>query len=189
VCRAGASGFRRFLLDDVHFLPDATALLKRLYDFLDVHVLFSSSVALAMQASAHDLSRRARLLDLHVFSLREYLAFAEGLSLPPLDLGQPAAEQWEPEHVRAGRFFDEYLQGGLLPFALEEPEPLGFLRDIIETVVSRDIPSIARLMVDELECIGRLLRFVGRSAVDGINYSTLSRNLGITKYKAEQYVG
>jgi len=34
-----------------------------------------------------------------------------------------------------------------------------------------------------------LLRFIGRSVVDGINYSCLSRNLGITKYKAEQYVG
>lgn len=30
--------------------------------------------------------------------------------------------------------------------------------------------------IDELEHIRRLLRFVGRSSVDGINYSCLSRN-------------
>ncbi len=182
-------GFRTFLLDEIHYLPDPTALLKRLYDFLDVRILFSSSFALAMQASAHDLSRRVRLLDLYVFSFREYLAFAHGISLPPLSLERVAVRRWEPDHLRAGRFFDEYLRGGLLQFSLEEPEPLGFLESIIEKVITRDLPSVARLVVDELECIRRLLRFVGRSQIDGINYSSLSRNLGITKYKAEQYVG
>ena len=112
--------FRTFLLDEVHFLPDPTALLKRLYDFLDVRVLFSSSVALAMRASAHDLSRRVRLLDLHVFSFREYLAFAHGISLPPLSLEEVAVRRWEPDHLRAGRFFDEYLRGGLGVVGLDE---------------------------------------------------------------------
>ena len=84
-------GFTTFLLDEVHFLPDATGLLKRLYDFLDVRILFSSSVALAMRASAHDLSRRVRLLELHGFSFREYLAFTQDISLPLLDLAQVAA--------------------------------------------------------------------------------------------------
>jgi predicted AAA+ superfamily ATPase len=72
---------------------------------------------------------------------------------------------------------------------MEEPEPMLFLNNIIEKVIARDIPSVLRLAVDELETIRRLIRFVGRSGVDGINYSSLSRNIGITKYKAEQYVG
>jgi predicted AAA+ superfamily ATPase len=182
-------GFRTFLLDEVHFLPNPTALLKRLYDFVDVRILFSSSVALAMRASAHDLSRRVRLMNLHGFSFREYLIFTQGISLPALELEQIVAGSWEPDHLLAGRFFDDYLQGGVLPFSLDEPEPLGFLESIIDKVITRDIPSVVRLMVDELETVRRLLRFVGRSAVDGINYSSLSRNLGITKYKAEQYVG
>lgn len=181
-------GFRTFLLDEVHFLPDPTALLKRLYDFMDVRILFSSSVALAMRASAHDLSRRVRLINLHGFSFREYLDFARSIRLPRLELEQIAAAKWEPDHLLAGRFFDEYLRGGILPFSLEEPEPLGFLESIIEKVISRDIPSVFRLVIDELESIRGLLRFVGRSAVDGVNYSSLSRNLGITKYKAQQYV-
>ena len=182
-------GFRTFLLDEIHFLPDATALLKRMYDFLDVRILFSSSVALAMRASAYDLSRRVRLLQLHVFSFREYLAFAHGMSLPRLGLEAVTAGRWAPEHLRARRFFDAYLRGGLFPFSLEESEPMRFLESIIEKVVTKDLPAVARLVVDELESIRRLLRFIGRSAIDGISYSSLSRNLGITKYKAEQYVG
>lgn len=182
-------GFRTFLIDEVHFLPDAAAVLKQMYDFLDIQVLFSSSVALAMRASAHDLSRRVRLLELHNFSFREYVAFKQGISLPVCSLQDLLETAWTPEHLRAGRLFDDYLVGaGLLPFALEEPEPLPFLANIIEKVIGRDIPSVARLTMDELDHIRRLLRFVGRSGVDGISYSSLSRNIGITKYKAEQYV-
>ncbi|MDT8390613.1 MAG: AAA family ATPase [Lentisphaeria bacterium] len=182
-------GFHTFLLDEVHFLANANGLLKRLYDFLDIRVFFSSSMALAMRASEHDLSRRVKLLELHNFSFREYLAFKEGVDLPVCSLETLAQWQWTTDHLRAGRFFDRYLTGGgLLPFALEEPEPLPFLRNIVEKVIARDIPSVARLRMDELDHIRRLLRFVGRSGVDGINYSSLSRNLGITKYKAEQYV-
>lgn len=181
--------FHTFLIDEIHFLPDAGALLKRLYDFLDVRVLFSSSVALAMRASAHDLSRRVRLLDLHNFSFREYLNFRRNIDLPPCSLSDIEERKWTAEHIRAGAWFDDYLvRGGLLPFSLEEPDPFPFLAGIIDKVITRDIPSVARLTLDELDHIRRLLRFVGRSAVDGINHSSLSRNLGITKYKAEQYV-
>ncbi len=181
-------GFSSFLLDEIHFLPDATGLLKKLYDFLGVKLLFSSSVALAMHASAHDLSRRVRLLNLHTFSFREYLALVHDLDLPRLDLQAITQRAWDAEHLRAGRFFDDYLSCGQLPFAIDEDDPLPLLQNILDKVITRDIPSVKRLTLDELDQIRRLLTFIGRAQVDGINYTSLSRNLGITKYKAQQYV-
>lgn len=181
-------GYQTFLLDEIHFLPNANALLKRLFDFLDLRVIFTSSVSLAMQDSAYDLSRRVKLLELRSFSFREYLSFAHKLTLPALTLEKIITKKWTPEHIRAGQFFDAYLEGGMLPFSLDEPQPLTLLKNTVEKVIMRDIPSVARLLVEELDKIGLLLRFVGRSEIDGINYSCLSRNLGITKYKAEQYV-
>lgn len=182
-------GFRTLLLDEAHFLPDLNGLLKKLYDFLNVRVIFTSSVALAMRTSAHDLSRRVRMLELPYLSFREYLALRHNEVLPVCRLEALAAGDWTPGHLRAGRHFGDYLlRGGLLPFAIDEPDPMPFLSNIIEKVIARDIPSVVRLAVDELEHLRRLLRFVGRSGVDGVNYSSLSRNLGITKYKAEQYV-
>ncbi|MBA7692908.1 hypothetical protein ES703_101481 [subsurface metagenome] len=44
------------------------------------------------------------------------------------------------------------------------------------------------MAVDELDSIEKTVRFIGRSEVDGINYSSVAKNLGITKYKSEQYV-
>lgn len=47
---------------------------------------------------------------------------------------------------------------------------------------------IAQLHTEEIEIIKKALKFIGKSSIDGINYSSLSNNLGITKYKSEQYI-
>ena len=36
--------------------------------------------------------------------------------------------------------------------------------------------------------MAKMLKFIGKSSVDGINYSSISRNVEITKYKAESYL-
>ncbi|MCF7972995.1 MAG: AAA family ATPase [Phycisphaerae bacterium] len=181
-------GVKTLLLDEIHFLPNATGVLKQLYDFLDLPVIFTSSVALAVQSSAHDLSRRVLLKPLLAFSYREYLAFQKDVVLPKLGLLDILEATWSPDHLRQGVYFDAYLQGGLLPFGLDEPEPLVLLQAIQDKVIYKDVPSVLRLAVEEIDILKRLIRFVGLSEVDGINYSSLSQNLGITKYKAEQYV-
>ena len=179
--------YRAFLIDEVHYLPDAMASLKRIYDFLEVRIIFTSSVVLAMQTAAHDLARRVRLYTLDYFSFREFLQFAHGEQHAPLSLDQLLGGEVSPDHLRAGRYFAAYLAGGLLPFAMEEAEPLPLLAGTLDKIIERDLPQTLKLRLDELAVVRKLLAFVGRSAVDGINYSSLSANLGITKYKAEQY--
>jgi len=54
-----------FLLDEVHFCRDISEILKKIYDLLDVKIIFTSSVSLGMYQSAYDLSRRVRLIEIH----------------------------------------------------------------------------------------------------------------------------
>ncbi len=184
---AGRYRFQVFLLDEIHFLPEPAATLKKIYDFLNVRVIFTSSVAVALAASAHDLARRVRIHTLEYFSFREYLRFRHGIELSRLHLDALLDVNLPSEHLRAGVHFPGYLAGGLLPFSLDEPDPLPLLAGTLQAVIERDLPAIYRLRVDEIGVLRRMLAFIGRSGVDGINFSTLSSNLGITKYKAEQY--
>lgn len=177
-----------FLFDEVHFFSGIEAILKRLYDNLRVRVWFTSSVALAMHDSAYDLSRRIQLKTLFPFSYREFLFFRHGVKLSSLSLEDIFNCRWSGEHMRAGIHFDEFIKGGLMPFSLEEPEPLQILGAIRDTVIRKDIPRVTRLHTDELDILEKCLKFIGKSPVDGINYSSISKNLGITKYKAEQYL-
>jgi predicted AAA+ superfamily ATPase len=179
--------YKRFFLDEIHFADNGLGALKQIYDFLDVRIYFTSSVALRIRDSVYDLARRVSLHSLDYFSFREYLEFKYGECLPRLELEALLEGSVAPEYLRTGDRFEAYLTGGLIPFALEEPDPLPLLEATLEAIIVKDIPSSLRLRVDELDILRRMVAFIGRSNVDGINYSSLSHNLGITKYKAEQY--
>ncbi len=179
---------KSLLLDEIHFQPGYDRCLKKIFDFLKMRVIFTSSVSLSLFDSTVDLSRRTTLEYLYPFSYREYLFFRKDLSLPKLTLEDIIRKRWTDGHIRTEYLFDPYLQGGLMPFSLEEPDPLPILKNILEKVIHKDIPSVARLRVDELPALNKMVKFVGRSPGEGINFSSLSRNIGITKYKAEQYV-
>lgn len=178
---------KTFLLDEVHMHPGFEGALKKIFDFLSVRLIFTSSTALAMVRSAQDLSRRVLLKTLYPFSLREYAFFKYDRLLNPFTLEDLIEKRWDRSLVEIGSFFTEYLQGGALPFALQETSPLALLRNILETVIYKDIARTTKAAMDEMDTMTKLVAFIGRSGIDGINYSSLSRNLGITKYKAEQY--
>ncbi|MBU4484870.1 AAA family ATPase [bacterium] len=177
-----------FLLDEIHFYRNFERDLKKIFDFLDVHLIFTSSVALAIVDSEYDLSRRVQKFNLYPFSFREYLYFKIDVDLPVLTISQILNKEWSSEHVKYAYLFKDYIQGGLHPFSLEEPDILPLLKNILNKIIQRDIPSVARLQVDELEKINKVVQFIGRSEVGDINYSTISSNVKITKYKAEQYI-
>jgi len=176
------------LLDEVHFQKEYEQKLKKIFDFLNITLIFTSSVSLSIFESSYDLSRRVKLLYLYPFSFREYLFFKKDVSLPALTLNKIMKKQWPSEYLRYEYLFKDYLKGGLLPFSLEETDIYSILKNILEKIIRKDIPSVAGLQVDELNAIEKTLKFIGKSPVDGINFTSVSKNIGITKYKAEQYI-
>lgn len=176
------------LIDEIHFLEKYDEHLKRIYEFLDIRVIFTSSVSLSLYETATDLSRRVRLIHIAPFSFREYLYFKRDIVLPKLSLQDIINNHWDRSILTYEYLFDDYLNGGLMPFSLNEPDIFPFLKNILEKVIQSDIPAIRQIKVNELNYITKLVQFVGKSATDGINYTTIAQNLGITKYKAEQYI-
>lgn len=176
------------LLDEIHTARDFRKSLKKIFDFLHLRVIFTSSVSLSLFESATDLSRRVRLSWLYPFSFREFIKFKTGLELPRLTLSDIRDKKWTSHHLRQADLFDAYLHGSIMPFALEEPDVIPLLHNVVGKVISSDVPSVTPLRTNELHLMTKCLEFIGRSSVDGINYSSLSRNIGITRYKAHEYV-
>ncbi|MDA3951642.1 MAG: AAA family ATPase [Spirochaeta sp.] len=182
-------GITRFYIDEIHFVRDSAGHLKRIYDFLPIHVVCTSSVALALAASAWDLARRVVGVRLQPFSYREYLWFIGRSLMEPLPLPQLCGQGVPAEYLRTGSSFADYLSGGLYPFMLEPGANRELFESILQKVITGDIPSIhPHISIDELDALRKVVRFIGRSGVDGISYSSVAKNVGITKYKAEQYL-
>ena len=177
-----------FLLDEIHFHTGFEQALKQMYDFLDVKIVFTSSVALALWEGAYDLSRRIVLQKLYPFSFREFLDFKYEISVKQLNLTEIVDNTYEKSQLKNYAYFNEYISSGILPFALDEIDPLSILKNILSTIVNKDIPRIGKIDFSEIEKIEKMVTFIGRAEIDGINYTSLSNNMKITKYKAEQYI-
>lgn len=176
------------LLDEVHFYSGFEEVLKKIYDYLDLRVIFTSSVALVVSEAQYDLSRRVLLKKLYPFSFREYLFFKYDVKFPRLSLEDILNKKFDKEILSYSASFYDYLKGGLYPFSLEEPLVLDILKNICSKVVHKDIPRILDLKVGELEIIEKLISFIGKAKVEGISYSSVANNLKITRYKAQQYL-
>ena len=179
---------RIFLLDEVHFYKDISEDLKKIYDLLDVRIVFTSSVSLGMFQSTYDLSRRVQLMKIYPFSFREFLYFHKNIEISSLTIKEIINKEWTLDHLKYSFLFEEYLKGGNMPFSLDEPNIYPLLQNILNTIILKDIPKIAKLTIDELELIEKTVIFIGKSAIDGVNYSSISRNIGITKFKAKSYI-
>lgn len=176
------------LLDEVHFYKGFESVLKKVYDFLDIKVIFTGSVALALFESSYDLSRRVILKTLYPFSFREYLWFKHDERADSISMESFLANDFNRDLLNHYTYFKEYLSGGLMPFALGELKPLAIIKNILQTIINKDAAVVGRLAPDEIQTLTKMVAFIAKSQVDGLNYTSLSNNLKITKYKAMQYV-
>lgn len=180
--------FTKFYLDEVHFIDSINADLKKIFDFLEVKIVFTSSVSLKLIESAYDLSRRIKITKLMPFSFREFLSF-NSLPCPPKLTFQELIEgHYTSEHILALPYLERYLRGGNYPFSLEVSDVLGALNSNLEKIVRSDIPRIKKVTIDELDLIAKVFKFIARSSVSDINPNTVANNLKITRYKGVQYL-
>ena len=183
---------RLLLLDEIHAYPNYGGQLKKIYDFLpNLKIVFTSSSAISLHDSSYDLSRRVRLVRVAPFSFREFLWFAHSQDFAPLrwkDIANRSrCREYYGKAMHAESHFKKYLCGANYPFSAAEPDPIPLFRNTLETILTKDLLFFARLTLQEVQDVRRMLEFIGRSHSEGISYSSISQNTGISKYKVQKY--
>jgi predicted AAA+ superfamily ATPase len=176
------------ILDEIHYNHQYAADLKAIYDFLNLKVLVTSSIALKLEELSHDLSRRAKYFQLYPFSFREYIYFDQNKLLPQLSLKLALNKKWSSSHVKYGYLFKDYLQGRLYPFTLDEVSYQELFKNILNKIIKVDLPQIGKLTPQDIIIVEKIIAHIGRSGSEGISFSSISKNIGISKYIAEQFV-
>ncbi len=182
-------GIFYLMVDEIHAIPGWQGQLKKLYDFSDLKIIFTSSSSLELSENRHDLSRRLTLEALPLFSFREYLSFKKGIELPSITINDLLGNHYSlyQQFYSFEPDFREFSFLGALPACLQSPLP-SVITAVVEKVVQKDMLTAGKLSQEDIMNIRSALLFMARAGVEGISYSSLSRNLGITKYKAQQYV-
>jgi len=187
---ADSLGIKYLMIDEIHELKDWQGQLKKIYDFQEIRIIFTSSSSLELSQGRFDLSRRLTLQHLPLFSFREYLLFKNKIDLPVLTIEEIITDHkklyqktysFEPD-------FRTWSGLGALPASLDSPLS-SIIVSTVDKVIQKDMLTVGKLSQDDIHSIRAVLLFIARAGIEGCSYSSISRNTGITKYKVQQYIG
>ncbi|MEA1955445.1 MAG: AAA family ATPase [Campylobacterota bacterium] len=154
------------IIDEIHKYKNFEIELKKIYDILDLKVIFSGSSALKLDNAKADLSRRAIVYEVEGLSFREFIELSKNITLPKFTLQEILQNHQDIAYELLDKFnltllFKEYIKSGYYPFYFEDKDDyLIRLNETINTVIEVDIPSIFPIEYDSINNLKKLVRLI-----------------------------
>lgn len=178
-------GGTHLFLDEVHKYQGWEQEIKNIYDsFPKLQIVVTGSSMLKLEKSLiADLSRRHRLYKMEGLSFREYLKLEGIADLPVLPLEKILNNHFAEasqitSKVKVLQHFEKYIKSGYYPFYREEGD--GFydrLQQVIDTIVTSEIPAISNIEYDSVYKTKQLLGVLAESSPYTLNISSLCNTL------------
>ena len=186
------NGGTHIFIDEVHYLDHWQTIIKNLYDnYPKLHIVYTGSSILKIDAAGADLSRRQIAYHLPGLSFREYLYFEDVLYTDPIDLkmllkNHKKLAEMIVEDNKILKHFSDYLVKGYYPFYKEVYA--GYderLTQITNQILESDYPTIEKINYSTVQKIKKMLYILAQSCpqtpkmVDLYNELETDRNLGL----------
>jgi len=179
-------GGELLIIDEIHKFNGFEIELKKIYDFLDLQVIFSGSSALKIDNSKADLSRRAIIYEVEGMSFKEFLELKYSFNLPSYSLEEILKNHMDIAYELLEKFnltldFKEYLEFGYYPFYFDKRVLYKIkLNETINTVIEVDIPSIFNIEYQNIRNLKKLITLVCKAApyTPNINELLAKMNMG-----------
>lgn len=178
-------GGTHLFLDEVHKYQGWEQQIKNIYDsYPKLQIVLTGSSMLKLdQSLTADLSRRHRLYSMEGLSFREYLKLEGVADLPVLTLDEIINNHFNQasqitSQVKILHHFEKYIQSGYYPFYREEGD--GFfdrLQQVIDTIVSSEIPAVSNIEYDSVYKTKQLLGILAERPPYTLNISSLCNAL------------
>jgi len=178
-------GGKLFLVDEIHKAVNFSRQIKAIYDFLDLHVIFSGSSAMIINHESGDLSRRASIYSLPVLSFREFLSLSgqhfKAYSLPELLSDHEDIAIEVMEKIKPIEMFDKYLQYGAYPFYKESITDYSKrLLEVVNVTIDSDLSFIHHIDSDKRDKLKKILYMLCCTSPYEISKSKLSAEVGLS---------
>ncbi len=171
-------------IDEINAYPNWWNEIKVAYDkYPKMKFYITGSSSLNINESKQKLARRGNYIHLPPLSFREYVFLRTGIKLerfdPGKDLLRNAMRYDIYIHDRVHnvlKLVDDYIENNL-PYLFENSHQT--LKDLVEKVIYSDIAKSKNLETQTLNKFERMILILSTSTK--INYSTLSKDLGVSK--------
>ena len=181
-------GGKLLIIDEIHKYNNFEIELKKIYDMLDLQVIFSGSSAIKLNNAQGDLSRRAVVYNMRGLSFREFIELKSSKELHSYSYEEILQNHEEiafaiSSKIKVFEYWQEYLKMGYYPFYFDDKGSyLLKLQETINTVIEVDIPSIFPIEYEKIINLKKLVKFVCASKPFKINIKELSTKIGISDY-------
>ena len=178
------SGGELLIIDEIHKYKNFEVELKKIYDFLNLQIIFSGSSALKIDNSKADLSRRVIIYEVEGLSFREFLELKHKISLPIFSLEEILNNHIDIAYDLLEQIntydFKEYLEFGYYPFYFDKHSTYKLkLNETINSVLEVDIPSIFNIEYQNIQTLKKLLILVCKSVPFVPNINELLAKMGL----------
>ncbi len=176
------SGKGVLLIDEFHYIPNATQLFKAIYDGLPLIKIFatgSSSVEMHRHLK-ESLAGRRRIHRIFPMDFREYLQ-TTSVSFFPSSLKEPVPS---PVRTQWREAWDQFIGYGSLPGVIRETsadEKKRVLLDYVATYIQKDVKALLR--EEDILTFNKMLILLAHQSGSLLNESNIANDL---KYSPRQ---
>jgi hypothetical protein len=189
-----AYGGKLLILDEIHKIDNFASHIKAMYDFTDLQVLFSGSSAMKIEHELGDLSRRALVYDMPVFSFCEFLALKNIAHFPTYTLEELLKNHENiaveiGEQIKPLAYFQEYLEYGAYPFFKEGKVSYhSRLLEVVNTTIDSDLSSLFNINSDKLDTLKKVLYMLCCTSPYEIKKAKISGEVGVAWATLSKYL-
>ena len=170
-------------------------MLKSVYDFLDIKVLFSGSSAIKLTNPS--FTRRYAMYHLPILSFKEYLELTLGKNFESyslenilenhVNIANHITQELADEKVL--KHFEQYLKIGAYPFYFENKDAYTqMVLDTINTILYVDLGSIYNITGDKINTLRKLLTSICVSNPLELSIDALAKKVGTSKVTLYKYI-
>jgi len=185
---------KKFFLDEIQNLKDWENILKNIYDFLDIEIIFSWSSMIDLVSWSVDLSRRVISEKINIFSFQEYLKFYwknfEWIKF--FDLFEKNFEISKKFSSEISLIqFKKYLEFWQFWYWFENENKIVFrklLENSIKKSIREDLTKFIDIHTTRISKIEDLLFFISSSLTSELTINSLSKKVWLNNVTVEKYV-
>lgn len=181
-------GGTHLFLDEVHKYNDWQTKIKNLNDdYPDMHIVYTGSSMLHIDAAQGDLSRRQIVYNLHPMSFREYLEYEGILNVSAISLEDLLNNHINiaidiTSQIKVLKHYNDYLVIGQYPFYKSVEE--GYhdrLQSTVNQVLESDLPAIEKVSFTTIQMAKKMLGIIVEKVPNLLNMSDLYKSLNTTR--------
>ncbi len=183
-----------FYLDEIQFINDWQMILKNIYDFLDVKVIFSWSSMIDLLNNSIDLSRRVIINKINIFSYKEFENI-QGNHLENISLNEIIDNSFEVSKKFSKNIsfitFKKYLEFWQFGYYFEYKDENVFkklLQNSIKKSIYEDLVKFIDISSINISKIEDLLIFISSSVSSEISINSLSNKIGLNNITVSWYL-